>query len=314
MTSAHVPPFDPELAAALPAIRAARPDRITAETIPAVRQGAPGAPPPPSDAELSRGGAFRIETHDRLLLCLPTGGPAPVPVVYFIHGGGMITGSNRLGIDQPLDWAAALGFAVVSVAYRLAPEHPYPAGLDDCYAGLRWVAEQADDLGVDPDRVVIAGASAGGGLAAAVALLARDRGGPALAGQVLMSPMLDDRNDSVSARQMEGLGVWDRTANDTGWTALLGAARSGADVPAYAAPARATDLSGLPPAYIDAGSAETYRDEDVAYASAIWAAGGRAELHVWPGGFHGFDGFVPRAALSRDARAARLAWLRRLDL
>lgn len=111
---------------------------------------------------------------------------------------------------------------------------------------------------------------------------------------------------------MAGVGVWDRTANETGWTALLGELRGGPDVPAYAAPARAEDLSGLPPAFLDVGSAETFRDEVVAYASRIWQAGGVAELHVWPGGFHGFDGFAPQAALSQGARAAQLRWLRRL--
>jgi acetyl esterase/lipase len=127
-----------------------------------------------------------------------------------------------------------------------------------------------------------------------------------------MYPMLDDRNDSFSSHQMEGLGIWDRTANDTGWTALLGSSRGTADVSPYAAPARATDLSGLPPALIEVASAETFRDEDIAYASRIWAAGGVAELHVWPGGFHSFDGFAPTAQISQEAKSARLRWLRRL--
>jgi acetyl esterase/lipase len=177
---------------------------------------------------------------------------------------------------------------------------------------LVWTAEHAAELGIAPGRIVVAGASAGGGLAAALALLARDRGGPALAGQVLMCPMLDDRNDTPSSRQMAGLGVWDRSSNKTGWTALLGEGRGGPDVSPYAAPARADDLSGLPPAFIDVGSAETFRDEDVTYATRLWQAGGRAELHVWPGGFHGFDLLAPQAAISQEARAARLRWLRRL--
>jgi acetyl esterase/lipase len=211
-----------------------------------------------------------------------------------------------------LDWASEFGLVVVSVEYRLAPETPHPGPVEDCYAGLAWTARHADELGIDPERIIVAGASAGGGLAAALALLARDRGGPELAGQMLIYPMLDDRNDSPSAVQMAGLGVWDRTANDTGWGALLGAAKGGPEVSPYAAPARATDLSGLPPAFIDVGSAETFRDEDVAYAARIWQAGGRAELHVWPGAFHGFDGFAPQAAVSQDALAARVRWLRRL--
>jgi acetyl esterase/lipase len=125
-------------------------------------------------------------------------------------------------------------------------------------------------------------------------------------------PMLDDRCDTVSAQQMVGLGVWDRTSNETGWAALLGEARGGPDVSPYAAPARASDLSNLPPTFLDVGSAETFRDEVVTYASRIWAAGGQAELHVWPGAFHGFDGMVPNARISQEAKAARLRWLRRL--
>ena len=153
------------------------------------------------------------------------------------------------------------------------------------------------------------GISAGGGLAAATVLLARDRGGPELAGQLLICPMLDDRNNTASAVDLDGHGLWDRTANNVGWTAYLGDRRGTDDVPAYAAAARASDLSGLPPAFLDVGTAETFRDEVVAYASRIWRAGGEAELHVWPGGFHGFDSLAPEAQVSRAARAARLTWL-----
>jgi acetyl esterase/lipase len=129
---------------------------------------------------------------------------------------------------------------------------------------------------------------------------------------MLLCPMIDDRNDTPSSLQMAGRAVWDRTSNETGWSALLGDRRGGPDVPAYAAPARATDLSGLPPTFIDVGSAETFRDEDVTYATRIWQAGGRAELHVWAGGYHGFDGSAPQAAISQDAKAARARWLHRI--
>ncbi|GAA2401505.1 alpha/beta hydrolase [Actinomadura vinacea] len=313
------PPFDPELATALEAMGAA-PSSITPDLLPALRGGE--APAPVTDEELRRDGAFDIVERAvpgpagapdiSLLICTPTGFEAPLPAVYYVHAGGMILGDNRLGVTEVLDWAQELGLVVVSVEYRLAPEHPHPAPVEDCYAGLLWTAEHAAELGADPERIIVAGTSAGGGLAAALALMARDRGRPALAAQLLMCPMLDDRNDSVSSVQMAGHGVWDRTSNDTGWSALLGDARGGPGVSPYAAPARAEDLSGLPPAFIDVGSAETFRDEDVAYATGLWQAGGRAELHVWPGGFHGFDMMAPQAALSQEARAARLRWLRRL--
>jgi acetyl esterase/lipase len=235
----------------------------------------------------------------------------PAPVVYVIHGGGMIAG-NRFNIGQPyMDWVERFGIVVVSVDYRLAPEHPYPAPLEDCYDGLLWLAREGGVFGADAERILVAGGSAGGGLAAAVALVARDQGGPSLVGQMLICPMLDDRNDSVSARQFSGTGFWDRESNQLGWDALLGERVGGPDVPEHAAPARAKDLSGLPPAFIEVGSAEVMRDEDVAYASAIWAAGGSAELHVWPGGHHGFETAVPQAGISVAARNTREQWLRR---
>ncbi|GAA3241546.1 alpha/beta hydrolase [Actinocorallia longicatena] len=320
----HPPvPFDPELAAALELLRGLMPERMTIEAVHEMRRlGATMPQPDLAAIELQLEGAYTLEERFApgpegdpevpVLVCRPSGAAGPVPGIYFVHGGGMVLGDNRTGLLETLALAGELKAAVVSVDYRLAPEHPHPAPVEDCYAGLLWTAENAAELGVDPGRLVIAGTSAGGGLAAAVALLARDRGGPALAGQLLACPMLDDRNDTPSALQMAGLGVWDRTANDTGWTALLGEARGTDAVSPYAAPARATDLSGLPPAFIDVGSAETFRDEDVAYASRIWQAGGAAELHVWPGGFHGFDMMAPHAALSREARQARAAWLRRV--
>jgi len=317
------PPFDPELAAALTLLAEYIPHEFTLDMIPAMRQRfAAMATATVPDEGLSRGGAFEITERlvpgpagapeISLLIGRPAGATAPVPAIYNIHGGGMIIGDNRTGLPQVLEWAEELHAAVISVEYRLAPETPHPGPVEDCYAGLAWTAANADELGIDPDRIALAGASAGGGLAAAVALLARDRGGPPLIAQLLQCPMLDDRNDTPSARQMAGLGIWDRASNEAGWTALLGAARGGPDVSPYAAPARAADLSGLPPAFIDVGSAETFRDEAVTYASRIWQAGGVAELHVWPGGFHGFAGMAPQAAVSRDAAAAQRDWLARI--
>lgn len=314
------PPFDPELAAALEMLLARLPPAFDTERIPELRAGMGALTP--SDEQLGCEGFFEVD--DRLapgpdggpdvslLVCRPAHAVGQRPVFYFAHGGGMVVGNNRTGLEAVLDWARRFDAVVVSVEYRLAPEHAYPAPVEDVYAGLVWTAGHAREIGGDPGRIVVAGTSAGGGLIAASALLARDREGPRPFGQVLMGPMLDDRNDTPSAVQMDGRGAWDRAANEQGWTALLGERRGAPEVPAYAAPARAEDLSGLPPAFLDVGSAETFRDEVVAYASRIWRSGGVAELHVWPGGFHGFDTLMPQAALSRSASAARLSWLRRL--
>jgi acetyl esterase/lipase len=322
--AAPAPAFDPELAAALEVIRPRYwPARPAGDDSSASRPGAAAAlVDEPAIEDLDRGGTFAVaqiavpgppgEPDVRLLTCRPTNIHEAVPAVYHVHGGGMMAGSNRLGIGEILDWAGDLGMAVVSVEYRLAPQTRHPGPVMDCYAGLLWTSEHSREMGIDPSRLILAGSSAGGGLAAAAALLARDRGGPLLAGQMLMMPMLDDRNDTVSAVQMARLGLWDRASNEAGWTALLGTARGGPTVSPYAAPARAVDLSGLPPAFIDVGSAETFRDEAVLYASRIWQSGGQAELHVWPGAFHGFTALVPGAGLSREARMARARWLRRL--
>ncbi|WP_433788740.1 alpha/beta hydrolase [Actinoplanes sp. CA-252034] len=244
------------------------------------------------------------------LTILSPAGAVAAPCVYWIHGGGMVMGDRYSQIDIPLEWLDRLGAVVVSVDYRLAPEHDGTTLVDDCYHGLLWVAGHAAELGIDPARIVVAGASAGGGLAAGVTLMARDRATPAIAGQLLIGPMLDHRNDSPSSRQFSGgPGVWTREMNDFGWRSVVGEHET---VSPYVSPALATDLAGLPTTYIDAGSAEVFRDEDVAYATRIWAAGGQAELHVWAGGFHGFDALFPTAPISATARRARTDWLTRL--
>jgi len=236
------------------------------------------------------------------------------PCVYWMHGGGMVMGDRFSQIDIPLEWLDEFGAVVVSVDYRLAPEATGTALVDDCYQGLLWVAEHSAELGIDPARIIVAGASAGGGLAAGVTLLARDLGTPAIAAQMLICPMLDHRNTSTSSRQYSGgPGVWTREMNEFGWRAVLGDLTD-QEIPEYVSPALADDLSGLPTTYIDTGSAEVFRDEDTDYATRIWAAGGQAELHVWAGGFHGFDALYPQARISAAARRTRTAWLTRLLL
>ncbi|WP_423069268.1 alpha/beta hydrolase [Devosia sp. CN2-171] len=241
----------------------------------------------------------------------PADAAADAPCIYWIHGGGMVLGDRFANLDIPLDWLAAFGAVVVTVDYRLAPEVSGTTLVEDCYRGLEWVAGHAEELGIDSSRIVVAGISAGGGLAAGTVLLARDRSGPAVAAQVLICPMLDHRNMTVSSRQYSGEpGLWTRESNAFGWRAVLGG--DGAEVPACVSPAIATDLSRLPTTYIDAGSAEVFRDEVIEYASRICAAGGQAELHIWAGGVHGFDGLFPEARVSLAARRARTDWLARV--
>ncbi|WP_326835646.1 alpha/beta hydrolase [Amycolatopsis rhabdoformis] len=314
MTKPH-PPFDPEIAAALVAVNEALPSSITPDLIGRLRE-LTAAGHTMSLAEIREHvDAEEVDGDGVPLLVLrPKGSdPAvPLPGMYFLHGGGMMAGTNRTGADWLLGWLAEIPMVVVSADYRLAPEHPHPAPVEDCYSGLAWVGNHTADLGIDPGRLLVAGGSAGGGLAAATALLARDRGGPALCGQLLVCPMIDDRASTPSSTELVGEGVWDSVSNATGWSALLGDAAGGPDVSPYAAPARATDLTGLPPAFVEVGSVETFRDEAVAYASRLWQAGGQAELHAWPGGCHGFDEVVPHAPISREARESRVNWLRRV--
>ncbi|MET7334164.1 alpha/beta hydrolase [Nonomuraea sp. NPDC005650] len=247
----------------------------------------------------------------RVRIYRPAAGGVGRPGLYWIHGGGMIIGTPEIDEAMMIGYVEELGCVAVSVDYRLAPENPHPAPVEDCYAGLVWTAKAAEELGIDPARIAVGGASAGGGLAAATVLLARDRGGPDVAFQLLVCPMLDDRNLTPSSHEFTEAVVWDRSANLFGWTALLGDRIGTDDVPPYAAPARATELAGLPPAFIDVGELEVFRDEDVDYALRLSQAGVSTELHLYPGAFHGFDGMVPDAELSKRARAARLAALKR---
>lgn len=314
------PPFDPELAPLPPMIRDVIPP-FSAETLQATRtmfaDGMPGMEP----VDLTAGGAVRVEERQvpgpegepdvTVLILSPTEGEGLRAGVYHTHGGGMVVGDRRTGVDFFLPYVAEGLAVVVSVEYRLAPENPDPAPIEDCYAGLLWTAKNAAELGIDPDRILIAGASAGGGLAAGTALLARDRGLPRLSHQLLICPMLDDRFKTHSSQMLDGEGVWDRNDNLYGWTALLGERRGGPDVSPYAAPARAEDLAGLPRTYIDVGSVETFRDEALTYAGRLCEAGVLVDLHLWGGGFHGFDALGPHAAVSRATVAARDEFIRR---
>ncbi|MFI7535288.1 alpha/beta hydrolase [Streptosporangium sp. NPDC049376] len=236
----------------------------------------------------------------------------PAPAMVFIHGGGFIVGQIEMGDALLASLAETMGVVSVSVDYRLAPQDPYPAGVEDCYAALVWTAQNAAELGVDPARIAVGGESAGGGLSAAVALLARDRGGPALCLQYLGIPELDDRLDTPSMRAFVDTPGWSRDKAEISWDYYLGQAHrpGGDDVPIYAAPARAEDLSGLPPAYVVVCEFDPLRDEGLAYAARLVQAGVPVGLHMYPGTFHGCS-WVPDAQVSRRMQDDLMYALRR---
>jgi len=308
--------YDPKLAAILPGLQGFVPVSMELEHLPHFRQLSS-----PNREDLIAGRDVDCVDHviaghegaEIMVSVISRKGHArPGPAIYFMHGGGMVMGNRFAGAGPLVDWALKHDAVCVTVEYRLAPEHPAPTPVEDCYAGLLWMAAQADDLKFDPRRLVIFGGSGGGGLAAGTTLLSRDRNGPQLIGQMLQCPMIDDRNQTVSALSYDGMGVWDTTSNRTAWQAILGDKCGGDDVSHYSVPARATDLSGLPPTFIDVGGAEVFRDENIDYASRILATGGQCELHVWGGAFHGFYDIAPDTNVAKACLAAREAWLDRL--
>jgi acetyl esterase/lipase len=241
----------------------------------------------------------------------PVGLDGQLPALLYIHGGGMVIGAIESEDARTRAYCLEVGCAAVSVDYRLAPENPHPAPVEDCFAALAWTAENAVDLGIDADRIAVYGGSAGGGLAAATALLARDRGGPSLIFQMLLYPMLDHRCDTPSGHEVEDIGIFDGWASREGFQALLGERWDTDAVDAYAAPSLATDLAGLPPTWIDVGELDALRDESIDHAQRLLQACVPTELHVNPGCFHASEFFVPDAASSKRIVAARVEALRR---
>lgn len=288
---------------------------LSAETLSELRDRERAMPLPPADPA-----GTVLERRDvpgpdgapdiGLYIYRPESVEEPLPCIYHIHGGGYVGGgaAQLECFHRPL--VRELQCVLVSVDYRLAPEHVFPAAIEDCYAGLRWTIDNAAALGIDPARIGVMGESAGGGLAAALALLARDRGGYALAFQHLTYPMIDDRTCLGEQHPYTGEFIWTPHNNRFGWASLLGQEPGGSDVSPYAAAARASDLAGLPPTYIMTGALDLFLEEDLDYARRLMRAGVPTELHVYPGGFHGFDIF-PLSAASTAAQTARLSALAR---
>ncbi|PSN59022.1 lipase [Corynespora cassiicola Philippines] len=245
----------------------------------------------------------------------PTVSSGPLPVLFFIHGGGMISGDRLSAIPSLVDLVQEIKCVIASIEYRLSPETPAPGGAEDCYDGIVWLSTHAVSLGIDPAQIIICGSSGGAPLAAAACLMARDRQLPAvpIKAQMLLSPMLDDRCDSISDHQFEFGVPWNGLTNRTAWNHALAGQRGTENVSSYQVPARATDLSDLPQAYIDAAECEVFRDPAVVYAMNMWRCGSSCELHVWPGGVHLFDAVDnPDIPVVGAAIAAKRAWLRRM--
>jgi acetyl esterase/lipase len=230
----------------------------------------------------------------------PVEAKGPLPALLWIHGGGLVLGTPQQDDAANLQLARELGITVFAASYRLAPEHPAPAALDDLVAGFRDLVARADDLGIDPARIAVGGASAGGGLAAALALRLRDEGGVQPVFQLLVYPMLDDRTPPDSAIDRRHMRIWSPESNRWAWKSYLGA--DAATLADEVVPARRTDLAGLPPAWIGVGTLDLFHDEDVAYADRLRAAGVPVELHVVPGAFHGFDAVFGKAPVTVDFR------------
>ena len=237
----------------------------------------------------------------------PVDATGTLPGIYFIHGGGMILGDIDGEDAVATQICERVDAVVVSVEYRLAPEHPYPAPVEDCYAGLVWMARHASELRFDPERLAVYGGSAGGGLTIATSMLARDRGFPALRFQMPIYPMIDDRNETPSSHEITDIGLWDRAGNIEAWKWYLGDGKADQ----YAAPARAGDLTGLPPTFIDVGTVDLFRDEDITFAMRLMQAGVPTELHVNPGAYHAAEVFAPECELSGVIWARRIEALRR---
>lgn len=235
---------------------------------------------------------------------------APRPGLLWIHGGGYISGKAR-DDHNCITFAEHAGCTVVSVDYRLAPEATYKQSVVDCFTALNWLADHAEELGVDGSRLAIGGASAGGGLSAALALYNRDHGGPALLLQLLIYPMIDDRHITPSSHEITFARVWNRDVSHKAWRMYLGEEYGTDHVSPYGAPARATELAGLPPAFVTVGERDLFRDESIFYAQRLMAAGVTTELVVYPGVYHGAETLVPEAAVSIRMRGDYLDAMKR---
>jgi acetyl esterase len=313
MTTLHL--VDPEILPIIEMLPRMEPTLDFVKMIRAVGLGiGVDMPPPPLTPETHHASGHDGAPDVRLLVYKPPSEKKDRAAILHIHGGGMIIGTADMSLSSAPRIALANDAVIVSVDYRLAPETPFPGPQEDCYVGYLWLLDHAAELGVDPTRISVMGESAGGGLAAALALIVRDRGVQALAGQVLIYPMLDHRtggHDCQYMNPMTGEFIWTPALNQFGWTSLRGDFGATGPEAGHFSPALASDLTGLPPTYISVGALDLFLDEDLDYARRLSAAGVPVELHVYPGAIHGFD-MAAGAAVAQQSRRDLSAGITRL--
>lgn len=312
--------LDPELVAPLNGLMEATGGGFDLSDIPATRAivdamidavNAEAPPVPGVEVEDRQVPSHEAGVDVPIRIYRPEDASAPLPVLIWMHPGGYVIGSIAMDDIMMRQLAKDIGCAVVSINYRLAPEHPYPAALEDCYGVLQWVGGNAGAIGVDPSRIAVGGASAGGGLAAGLALLARDRDGVRPIFQLLIYPAIDDSNIEPAGDTVPENLFWSRENTRIGWNAYLAGGEASADVPEYAAVSRAPDLKRLPDAFIGVGTADMFLLEDIDYAERLCAAGVHVDLKIYPGAFHAFDAFAPMARVAQQCVADRNEALRR---
>lgn len=300
---------DPQLLEALAVYQQALPGGVDLDDIPAARQTQNSL----SEARIAEAPDIEgVVTSDHYVpgpdggpevmmrIYQPEEGPDTLPALLWIHGGGYVLGTVQMDDIMAKNMVLAVNCVVASVEYRLAPEHPFPAPLDDCYSALKWLTHSADRIGINTARIAIGGASAGGGLAAGLSLLARDRAEVDICYQLLIYPMIDDTNvEPAGSDESDAPPVWTWAENLVGWRSYLAQTPGSEGISPYAAATRAEDVSGLPPTYIGVGTTDLFRDENIAFAQRLMQAGVQTELHVYADGFHGFDRFAAESIVAK---------------
>ncbi len=308
---------DHELLRALEALEQLPTPTFDLQGIPAVRESLQGTDPNVLEQRFRTARTdHQVESGDGTIfevsVFTPSTNPVNPPCVLFVHGGGLIFCDRFNDLELALSWVEQTSAIVATVEYRLAPEHPAPAAVEDVFAAAMWAREYFGSVGCDTDRFLLVGSSAGAGLAAGATLMARDAGQPLPSALLLSYPMLDDRPTASNQTTWDVPGLWDVPSNRTAWEAVLGDQRGAPHVSPYVAPARATNFEGLPPVYLEVGSCDIFRAETVDFARNIWAAGGTADLHVYGGGFHCLDVIAPQSAIAAQVVGARTAWACRI--